>query len=150
MTPRLLLLVLPSRLVLRRKYSELVSYVTCGYLILFFSYLDAAAFVKAKINNHGVLALGYTQALRPGVKATFGLVPYTGILSSESSLDHIGPMARTVSDVAVLLQAIAGYDDLDDRQLGAPVPSALPSYISAIELPPTAPLTGITVGVLKE
>ncbi|KAK7690295.1 hypothetical protein QCA50_006952 [Cerrena zonata] len=37
------------------------------------AYLDAAAFVKAKINNSGVLALGYTQALRPGVKASFGL-----------------------------------------------------------------------------
>ncbi|EAU86031.2 voltage-dependent ion-selective channel [Coprinopsis cinerea okayama7 len=36
-------------------------------------YLDAAAFVKAKINNSGVIALGYTQALRPGVKASFGL-----------------------------------------------------------------------------
>ncbi|KAI0322016.1 eukaryotic porin/Tom40 [Amylostereum chailletii] len=37
------------------------------------AYLDPAAFVKAKINNSGVLALGYTQALRPGVKASFGL-----------------------------------------------------------------------------
>lgn len=37
------------------------------------AYLDQAAFVKAKINNAGILALGYTQALRPGVKASFGL-----------------------------------------------------------------------------
>ncbi|KAF8319091.1 hypothetical protein DL93DRAFT_2053903 [Clavulina sp. PMI_390] len=37
------------------------------------AYLDSAAFVKAKINNAGLLVLGYTQALRPGVKATFGL-----------------------------------------------------------------------------
>ena len=36
-------------------------------------YLDSSAFVKAKINNAGVVALGYTQALRPGVKASFGL-----------------------------------------------------------------------------
>jgi len=36
-------------------------------------YLDSAAFVKAKINNAGILALGYTQALRPGVKGSFGL-----------------------------------------------------------------------------
>lgn len=36
-------------------------------------YLDASAFVKAKINNAGVVGLGYTQALRPGVKAAFGL-----------------------------------------------------------------------------
>jgi voltage-dependent anion channel protein 2 len=37
------------------------------------TYLDSAAFVKAKINNAGILALGYTQTLRPGVKAAFGL-----------------------------------------------------------------------------
>ena len=60
--------------------------------LVFLSYLDAAAFVKAKINNSGILSLGmspltpwvciavdlfrmigYTQALRPGVKASFGL-----------------------------------------------------------------------------
>lgn len=37
------------------------------------SYLDNSAFVKAKINNAGVLALGYSQSLRPGVRASFGL-----------------------------------------------------------------------------
>ena len=37
------------------------------------TYLDNAAFIKAKINNSGILALGYAQALRPGIKATFGL-----------------------------------------------------------------------------
>ena len=37
------------------------------------TYLDSSAFVKAKINNSGVIALGYTQSLRPGVKASFGL-----------------------------------------------------------------------------
>ena len=37
------------------------------------SYFDQAAFVKAKINNAGVLSLGYTQALRPGVKVSLGL-----------------------------------------------------------------------------
>jgi voltage-dependent anion channel protein 2 len=37
------------------------------------SYLDISSFVKAKINNAGILGLGYTQALRPGVKASFGV-----------------------------------------------------------------------------
>ncbi|KAJ7433043.1 eukaryotic porin/Tom40 [Mycena galericulata] len=37
------------------------------------TYLDSAAYVKAKINNAGVLALGYTQSLRPGLKASFGM-----------------------------------------------------------------------------
>ena len=39
-----------------------------------------------------------------GLKPTFGLVPYTGIASHEPSLDHVGPMARTVTDAARLLE----------------------------------------------
>jgi voltage-dependent anion channel protein 2 len=74
------------KLVLRRMFLCLL--VTL-YADGFCSYLDSAAFVKAKINNAGILALGtrsslqlfylanldagYTQALRPGVKASFGL-----------------------------------------------------------------------------
>ncbi|KAB5595912.1 Voltage-dependent ion-selective channel [Ceratobasidium theobromae] len=48
------------------------------------AYLDAAAFAKAKISNSGVLVLGYTQALRPGVKASFGLALDTQRLSDTS------------------------------------------------------------------
>jgi len=48
------------------------------------AYLDSAAFVKAKINNAGGLALGYTQALRPGVKASFGLAIDTTKLNDVS------------------------------------------------------------------
>ncbi|KAK3102671.1 hypothetical protein FSP39_013053 [Pinctada imbricata] len=52
-----------------------------------------------------------------GLKPTFGLVPYTGSVSLESTVDHLGPMTRTVDDCALLLEAIAGYDDgLDPRQ----------------------------------
>jgi len=46
------------------------------------SYLDQAAFVKAKINNAGILLLGYTQLLRPGVKGSFGVALDTQKLSS--------------------------------------------------------------------
>ena len=45
-----------------------------------------------------------------GLKPTWGLVPYTGIISLEATIDHAGPMARSVPDVAKLLQAIAGSD----------------------------------------
>ena len=38
-----------------------------------------------------------------GLKPTFGLVPYTGILGAEPCVDHVGPMARTVADCALLL-----------------------------------------------
>jgi amidase len=51
-----------------------------------------------------------------GLKPTYGLVPYTGIFPIELTLDHTGPMARTVADVALLLEVIAGPDGLDPRQ----------------------------------
>ncbi len=49
------------------------------------AYLDNAAFVKAKVNNSAVLCLGYTQALRPGVKASIGLALNTKSLSDASA-----------------------------------------------------------------
>jgi voltage-dependent anion channel protein 2 len=52
------------------------------------AYLDSSAFFKAKINNSGVIALGYTQSLRPGVKASFGLALDTQKLNEASP---IGP-----------------------------------------------------------
>ena len=39
-----------------------------------------------------------------GLKPTFGLVPYTGILTIEPSVDHVGPITRTVTDCALLLE----------------------------------------------
>ena len=46
-----------------------------------------------------------------GMKPTYGLIPYTGCASIDPSLDHLGPMAGTVEDLARLLQAVAGFDD---------------------------------------
>lgn len=57
------------------------------------TYLDNAAFIKAKINNSGILALSYAQALRPGIKATFGLALDTLKISSgttDASAHKIG------------------------------------------------------------
>lgn len=51
-----------------------------------------------------------------GLKPTYGLVPYTGVFPIELTLDHTGPIAASVSDVALLLGAIAGEDGLDPRQ----------------------------------
>jgi len=53
-----------------------------------------------------------------GLKPTHGLVPYTGVFPIELTLDHCGPMANTVDDVALLLSVIAGPDGLDPRQIG--------------------------------
>ena len=52
-----------------------------------------------------------------GLKPTHGLVPYTGIFPIESTLDHTGPMTRTVADSALLLEVTAGPDGLDPRQI---------------------------------
>jgi amidase len=65
-----------------------------------------------------------------GHKPTYGLVPYTGIFPIELTIDHTGPMARTVADCALTLEAIAGEDGLDPRQLGVSVQS----YVEALEV----------------
>ncbi len=54
-----------------------------------------------------------------GLKPTWGLVPYSGIMPIELTLDHTGPMAATVEDNALLLEVLAGPDGLDPRQYGA-------------------------------
>jgi len=51
-----------------------------------------------------------------GMKPSFGLVPCTGNLGMEYSLDHLGPLTKTVADNALLLEVIAGPDGLDSRQ----------------------------------
>jgi len=55
-----------------------------------------------------------------GLKPTYGLVPYTGVLGIEYTFDHVGPMARTVADCALLLEVLAGDDGIDGRQRGMP------------------------------
>jgi amidase len=54
-----------------------------------------------------------------GMKPTHGLVPYTGVMPIELTLDHTGPMTATVEDNALLLEVLAGPDGLDPRQYGA-------------------------------
>jgi aspartyl-tRNA(Asn)/glutamyl-tRNA(Gln) amidotransferase subunit A len=56
-----------------------------------------------------------------GLKPTYGRVSLRGVLPLSWSLDHAGPMARRVRDVAVLLQAIAGYDPQDALSVDMPV-----------------------------
>ena len=55
-----------------------------------------------------------------GMKPTYGLVPYTGILGMGPTIDHTGPMTRTVADNALLLEVLAGPDGVDSRQFGVP------------------------------
>jgi amidase len=53
-----------------------------------------------------------------GMKPTHGLVPYSGIMPIELTIDHTGPMTATVEDNALLLEVLAGPDGLDPRQYG--------------------------------
>jgi amidase len=78
-----------------------------------------------------------------GLKPTYGLVPYTGIFPIELTLDHTGPIAGTVADVAVLLEAIAGPDGLDPRQASGLEPQA---YSSAL----TADVSDLRIGIVEE
>ncbi|XP_067683965.1 amidase-like [Haliotis asinina] len=79
-----------------------------------------------------------------GLKPTFGLVPYTGAMPMETTLDHLGPMTKTVADCALLLEVIAGYDDgRDPRQRPNTV---VPEYSKLID----AGISGKKIGVLKE
>lgn len=78
-----------------------------------------------------------------GLKPTFGLVPYTGALSIEFSYDHLGPMARTVADCALLMDVIAGDDGVDGRQNGG-VP--VQDYSGAVG----EDVKGLRVGVVSE
>jgi aspartyl-tRNA(Asn)/glutamyl-tRNA(Gln) amidotransferase subunit A len=57
-----------------------------------------------------------------GLKPTYGRVSRRGVVPLSPTLDHVGPMTRTVEDAAIVLQAIAGHDPNDPGSLDAPVP----------------------------
>jgi amidase len=80
-----------------------------------------------------------------GHKPTFGLVPYTGILGFDLTLDHIGPHSRTVADCALMLSVIAGRDEggADPRQ-----PATVPVQDYQSDL--GEGVRGLTVAVLRE
>ena len=63
-----------------------------------------------------------------GLKPTYGRVSARGVIPLSSSLDHVGPIARTVADAAVILQAIAGFDERDKTSVNA----AKEDYVAAL------------------
>ena len=77
-----------------------------------------------------------------GMKPTHGLVPYTGVMPIETTIDHTGPMTQTVLDNATMLQALAGEDGLDPRQYHPQVDD----YVAAVSLG----AGGMRIGVVKE
>jgi aspartyl-tRNA(Asn)/glutamyl-tRNA(Gln) amidotransferase subunit A len=77
-----------------------------------------------------------------GVKPTYGRVSRYGVIAFASSLDQVGPFARTVEDAALLMQAIAGHDPMDATSIDEEVPDY------AAEL--TRGVAGLRVGVVSD
>jgi Asp-tRNA(Asn)/Glu-tRNA(Gln) amidotransferase A subunit family amidase len=77
-----------------------------------------------------------------GLKPTYGRVSARGVIPLSTSLDHVGPIARTVADVAVIFAAIAGYDPGDKASVDVPVED----YVAALG----KSLQPLRVGVPKE
>ncbi|MGW1679217.1 amidase [Saccharopolyspora sp. NPDC002376] len=77
-----------------------------------------------------------------GMKPTHGLVPYTGIMPIEATIDHAGPITANVADNALLLEVIAGPDGLDPRQVG----TRTGEYGRAL----TGDCAGLRIGVVRE
>ena len=74
-----------------------------------------------------------------GLKPTYGRVSTSGVAPLSWSLDHVGPITRTVKDAMLVLQVIAGYDPHDTASIDAPVPD----YASALKGPTSSLRLGI-------
>lgn len=77
-----------------------------------------------------------------GMKPTYGRVSRYGVVAFASSLDQVGPLTRTVKDNAVMLSALAGYDDKETTSSKLPVPD----YLSQIK----DSIKGLKIGVAKQ
>jgi aspartyl-tRNA(Asn)/glutamyl-tRNA(Gln) amidotransferase subunit A len=77
-----------------------------------------------------------------GLMPTYGRVSRYGLIAFASSLDHVGPLTKTVKDAAIVLQVIAGRDEKDSTSADVPVPN----YVAEIG----KPVTGLRVGVPEE
>ncbi|MCA9213468.1 MAG: Asp-tRNA(Asn)/Glu-tRNA(Gln) amidotransferase subunit GatA [Planctomycetales bacterium] len=77
-----------------------------------------------------------------GLKPSYGRVSRYGLVAFASSLDQIGPIAHTVEDAALLLEAIAGHDPADSTSANVPTPS----YTASVR----QPLQGLRLGIARE
>lgn len=76
-----------------------------------------------------------------GIKPTYGLLSRRGVYPLSWSQDHAGPMARTVEDCALMMQALAGYDPLDPGSVETPVPDFAESL--------RRPVKGLRIGLVR-
>ena len=77
-----------------------------------------------------------------GLKPTYGRVSRYGLIAFASSLDHIGPLTKTVKDAAIVLRTIAGRDPMDSTSAELPVPD----YVAELD----KPIKRLKIGVAKE
>ena len=77
-----------------------------------------------------------------GLKPTFGRVSRFGVVPVSNTLDHVGPLARTVEDVAAITHAIAGHDDKDSATL----PRSVPNYLEKLD----HKVEGVVVGIADD
>jgi aspartyl-tRNA(Asn)/glutamyl-tRNA(Gln) amidotransferase subunit A len=77
-----------------------------------------------------------------GLMPTYGRVSRYGLIAFASSLDHIGPLTKTVKDAALVLAVIAGRDPMDPTSAEVPVPD----YVAELD----KPVRGLKIGVAKE
>jgi aspartyl-tRNA(Asn)/glutamyl-tRNA(Gln) amidotransferase subunit A len=77
-----------------------------------------------------------------GLMPTYGRVSRYGLIAFASSLDHVGPLTRTVKDAATVLNVIAGRDPMDATSAEVPVPD----YVAELE----KPVKGLKIGVARE
>src|SRR6185312_15188706 len=76
-----------------------------------------------------------------GIKPTYGLISRRGILPLAFSLDHAGPMAWTVEDCAIMLQAMAGHDPADPGSANQPIPDYRAALQGGVE--------GLRIGLVR-
>ena len=81
-----------------------------------------------------------------GTKPTYGGVSRYGVIALASSLDQVGPCARTVLDTALLHEVIAGHDPLDSTSIPQPVPQV----VDAVRLGQADGVAGMRIGVVKQ
>ena len=106
---------------LKRSVEKQFAAVAANYAV-FATGSDTAGSIRAPANVAGTV----------GIKPTLGLVSRSGIIPIAHSQETAGPMTRTVTDAAILLQAMAGRDEADP--LADAFPGSLPDYADGLSV----------------
>ena len=129
--------------------AELVALLLVTTKVLFKFILLVPSFVAAVAANEAVMSLGSDTggSIRQpaalcsvvGLKPTYGLVSRYGLVAFASSLDQIGPFAKDTMDSAIMLNAIAGYDNMDTTSVNM----EKKDYVKAL----TGNVKGLRIGI---